>query len=134
MSKFVVYQAVIDDERYVEVNARGWEGVEWGKAYLNVTNFANEKNVAERVNAAAAFGLYKKTWVVEAETVGDVFTLTNIGLDGEVVSKDKYAKSGSVGDVVISVTESGLVGNVCLSFGWAELTAKQVGEFLVHAA
>lgn len=116
--KFTVYQPLLTDAQVAEVNALGWNGSPMAKAYADVTNLFDEHRADALVREAASHGLYRKSFVVEAEDVTQTYAITNGMADG-IVERIGRPKSGSVGDVVVD-HGTGLAW-LCAPVGWIEL-------------
>jgi hypothetical protein len=130
----------LSDEQAAEVNAKGWGGVKWGKAYMGAT-FGDVGS--EQVKAAKEAGLYKYmgtmtvlggaesiwTYTQNLSEAGWVEEALGNGMlmeKGEGLSKKGTlygAKSMSVGDVI--VWANGKV-EVAAGIGFNEVTG---GEF-----
>lgn len=120
MSVFHIYQPTITTKLYDEVNSKGWEGVEWGTAYGDLTTLWDADGVAAKVRAGVEHHLFRHNWTVECDDVANTFPITNgFGDESAVIWRSGSPKSGSVGDVAIDA-ETGAAW-VCLSIGWAEL-------------
>lgn len=129
---FYVYQCEISDDRYFEVNCRGWDGVEWGRAYHDATMGPRDDQSADSVViAAAVIDLYSHTKTVKLEDPEKVFEVLNIGADNydEIVTSLKRSKSMSVGDVLITPDHKGYY---CDRIGFVALKPETVKLFQCH--
>ncbi len=121
MNTYRVYQIQINDKQYHEVNAKGWEGVAWGRAYNKATSFLREANAHERVITCVDHDLVTHTATMKAEDLEDLFVIMNgMAKSPEVLYEAPRHKSLSVGDIVYCV-ETKETKIVC-AFGYAKVT------------
>lgn len=128
MTTFTIFQPILTDRRIDEVNAAGdWSKVEWGSAYMAVTNLWDADGVSTKVRRALDANLFCHSWTVEADDVADTFPTTNgMSGGGRLIWVGAIRKSGSVGDVAIGSDGSAWV---CLAMGWAELADDVAARF-----
>ena len=135
MKTFNVFQARLTKDQKDDVNKFGWDHSDVTKAYAGM-QFVNEANAYDRYAAAVSAGLYKHNYIVDADDVEDVFTVTNhMAADAEIKWQATPARSTSVGDVIfeagtcdgdMSVTR----GWICCDCGWAELSGDDRRSFM----
>lgn len=125
MNTFYVYQPILSKEQCTEVNANGWAGCEWAKAYMDITAlYCDVGEVLDRVVNAVNAELFQLSFIVIAENIEQVFSITNgmpVGGASFSYTSGKQ-KSGSVGDVVIADDQT--EGWVCMPCGWMNLVSK----------
>jgi hypothetical protein len=128
-----VFQVELTTEQRVQVNASGWDGVEWGQTYLDLTDamFADSNNVSvmEMIVEAIEFGLVKHTMTLDTDNFNTAFALGN-GVyetygDKDSVTEHCTHKSVSVGDIFI---RNHTDGAVVASFGFEELSNDEIKE------
>jgi hypothetical protein len=129
-----VFQIELTTEQRVQVNASGWDGVEWGKTYLDLTNamFEDSDNVSvmEMIVEAIEFGIVKHTMTMSTDNFDTVFILGNNqplpGPEGHTcVTHHVPHKSVSVGDIFIRNHTDGVV---VAGFGFEELSNAEIKE------
>lgn len=109
-----VYQIIIDEAKYDEVNASDWHGVAWGKAYLDITTGGWKQGLSTLVNCVVEHGLVRHTLTIETDNLDDVFAAGN-GMQTDVeVHTHCSGKSISVGDILVNAEthEGHIVHNV----------------------
>jgi hypothetical protein len=128
-----VFQVELTTEQRVQVNASGWDGVEWGKTYLDLTNamFEDSDNVSvmEMIVEAIEFGIVKHTMTLDTDDFDTAFALGN-GVYGSHGGEDSVTehckhKSASVGDIFIRNHTDGVV---VAGFGFEELSNAEIKE------
>jgi len=116
MTVYNVYQITLTDSQVVSINANS-EG-DLAKTYFRLSNiWGDEGGLGTRVKEGIDMGLYNHAWIVEADSVDEVFEITNIRQ--EEAERVGRAKSGSVGDIVVDGLST--TGWLCISIGWVEL-------------
>ena len=115
-----IYQPMINEQRYHEVNRLDWSGVEWGSAYLKVTSALKGDYAELCVLNAVHYNLYEHTAIVEARDPEDLFHLTNMWDNEAAILWRNKPKSGSVGDVITTIDGETVANGcyICLSVGW----------------
>lgn len=104
-----VFQIQLDDRKYDEVNAAGWDGVAWGKAY----NAATFKGKEEDVIACVDYGLVEPTMLIDTNDLDEAFAIGNCMGDRNKIkwekTKDERSahKSISVGDLLVDLDGNG---------------------------
>lgn len=117
---------------YHEVNRLGWEGVEWGNAYLNVSGFLKSVGAENRIRDAIKRDIYDHTCTMKVQGgLEGAFAFGNGHGEGEWIMRDE-PKSVSVGDVLIDADMTNAW--VCLSVGWKTLGREFMKEFQTRVA
>jgi hypothetical protein len=128
-----VYQIELSDDQWRQAITSGWDGVEWGKTYRDLTNamFEDRNNVSimEMIVEAIEFGIVKHTMTLDTSNYDTAFALGN-GVYGAHGGKDRVTshcdfKSVSVGDIFIRNHTDGVV---VASFGFEELSNAEIKE------
>ena len=118
-NQFELYQPFLSDQQVDEVNSGQNPHKDFTRLMFVTSEFAWE-------GIQAAFGYYRHTATVQAESPEDVFYLSNIG-DVDPFEYHSKNRSVSVGDIVINMRLS--LGWICLPVGWHQLERNKVHEF-----
>lgn len=125
--EYKVFQVTINNDRYFEVNAFGWDGVDWGKAYsaLALVSY-NDEDIADKIFDAVDHNLYEHNIIIEADNLEHMFTIGNyISDQGNIKWSDPQRSSVSVGNVVIANGHM----YICATTGWIQLTDEDCHKF-----
>jgi len=122
---FRVYQIMIDDAKHTEVNEKGWDGVEWGKSYTNLTfGSTKEKDPWIMILAGIHHDLIRHTRTIETDDIDEVFSIGNGHGDLSLQTVHGPAKSISVGDILVD-TETH-VGHMVDNFGFIGISPQNI--------
>jgi hypothetical protein len=131
-----VYQNTLTDMQRKLVNSDTPTGnalfIEWLKA-ADVPLSNETKAVC---NMQSSYQFKRHTYDVEAESLEEVFTLTN-GMDGpgKIINTYISAHSCSVGDVVlVGGAADNQGGWICAAWGWVQIPEKVCKEFMCNVA
>ncbi len=129
-----VYKVHLSEERYREVNAVGWGGVDWATEYLGepMTKMPQARLEASILRRAEK-DFYRHAMIVEATDLEDVFRYDNTGNpDGVTVLWHPHGyRSMSVGEVVIDSMNRGWL---CVDVGFVPLSDETVFTFQTMVA
>lgn len=99
-----VYQIQISEAKRFEVNARGWDGVTWGKAYFNATFNGNESGVIDLIENHS--DMIEHTMTIDTDDLDETFDIGNCMGDMDKIVWEAREngrsahKSISVGDII----------------------------------
>ena len=132
MTTLNIYQVMLGNAKYHEINTKGWGGTSWDSFYTWLTSFPKEDKVAlfTNIKGACENGLYKHSYIVDSnvsaeDSLDRAFAVTNgMSSTGVNVERMEPCKSGSVGD--IAVDNDTHRGWICMPCGWLELDQEVV--------
>lgn len=118
MQNYIVKQIVVPESEKEYPNLYGWGGAEekspaW-KAKLNYMH-GLKRNEFDSSDLA----LYEDTYDVQAESLEDVFRITNLWEDPDAVHSFRVGHSTSVGDIILDKTDNKMY--MVDSFGFKEV-------------
>jgi len=133
VTEYRIYQTRLTDAQHREINEKGWNGVEWGRDYIDATMMFTENGEPidrpeDTVARAVGRGWFRHTWILEADDLDHLFAIANYMRDQDrIVWRDKKAKSASVGNVVFDEVGNGFI---CMSLGWHPMAPEARSAFL----
>lgn len=117
--KYKVFQIMLTNEAYKEINAKGWGNTDWDNDYFYLTNgFTKTKDTTQLLARMRDLGFVKHTRTIEANTLEEVYEAGN-GFGTYYQEIHAPAKSISVGDVIHNTTEN--TWHVVAPIGFEEL-------------
>jgi hypothetical protein len=128
-----VFQVELTTEHRVQVNAHGWDGVEWGDTYLDLTNAmfedSNNVSVMEMIVEAIEFGIVKHTMTLDTDDFDTAYTLGNIvrpcATSDAMITEHCKHTSASIGDIFIRNHTDGVI---VATGGFEELSNAEIKE------
>lgn len=134
MTTYRVFQVQLNDAQVDAVNQNGWDGTDFGSAYMKAT-FGSGNEIEQTANFENAYkaGIVRHTMIIkDAVDVDEVFAIGNcMGNMDKIaweLTKDGHSahKSISVGDLIVDADNNGyLVAN----FGFTKVSQDFVREF-----
>ncbi|RYH07802.1 hypothetical protein [Tropicimonas sp. IMCC6043] len=121
--RYHLFQPILSDARYHEVNSAGRSNVDWSNPHLDLTSWLQPEAAAGRVTDALDAELFTHACTVETGDLEALFAFTNrVAPDaGRLLASQSRGRYGSVGDDGKAYA--------CCSFGWAELPDSLAGRF-----
>lgn len=101
--KYAVYQIQLSDAEYDLINDKGHDAVPAQVAKLKMSMDYSGDRIGQTAYRAFDAGYYTHVANIEAESVGDVYTIGNIG-PMKSITRISPMSSVSVGDIIVDET------------------------------
>lgn len=122
-----VYQIMIGDKKYDEVNAKGWDGVTWGSDYHNITwDPAKNDDIDGLIDRVVDHGLVQHTMTIDSDDLDEIFACGNGHGDLSKVTTHRDCKSISVGDIIVDTNTN--LGHMVGMFGFIPVSVQKIKE------